>query len=116
MGEGMNRSWTIATIRGIPIRIHITHPIILVYVAYNVSTGFSFYYGQIVQRLGIPPQPLVLPPVFWGIAIALGLFGSIVLHELSHCMVALASGVRVESITLMALGGVSRMEVQSMPP
>jgi len=112
----MNRSWTIATIRGIPIRIHITHPIILLYVAYEVSTGFTFYYADIVHLLGIPPHPLVLPPVFWGIAIAIGLFGSIVLHELSHCMVALANGVRVESITLMALGGVSRMEVQSLPP
>jgi CBS domain-containing protein len=31
-------------------------------------------------------------------------------------MVAQAFGVRVESITLMALGGVSSMDVQSMPP
>lgn len=112
----MNQSWTIATIRGIPIRIHSSYPIILLYVIYEVTTGFKFYYADIVQLLGIAPRPLLLPPLFWGIAIAVGLFGSIVLHELAHSMVALASGVRVESITLIALGGVSRIESQSMRP
>lgn len=111
----MNRSWRIATIRGIPIRIHITHLILLSYIAFQITRNFQVYYLDLIQLVG-SSGPIVLPPLFWGVAVALGVLVSIVVHELAHCMVALANGVRVESITLMALGGVSRMEVQSMPP
>jgi len=112
----MNLSWQVATIRGIPIRVHITHLLLLAYVAFEVARGFTFDYAYLIQQFGIAPRPLLLPHAFWGIAIALGLFVSIVLHELAHSMVALASGVRVQSITLMALGGVSQMELQYMTP
>jgi Zn-dependent protease len=45
-----------------------------------------------------------------GIAGALGLFGSIILHELSHSMVARRYGMPMKGITLFIFGGVAEME------
>jgi Zn-dependent protease/CBS domain-containing protein len=112
----MNRSWKIATIRGIPIRIHFTHPILLLYITVDLTRNFAGYYANLMHRVGVTPQPSALPPLIWGIAIAIGFVSSIVLHELSHCAVAQAYGVRVQSITLMGLGGVSQMEALALSP
>jgi Zn-dependent protease len=53
--------------------------------------------------------------VIWGTAIvtALLFFVCIVLHELGHSVVAQSRGIRVPSIVLFALGGVSQMEKES---
>jgi Zn-dependent protease/CBS domain-containing protein len=58
---------------------------------------------------------MAVPPIVWGIVLAVGLFVSVLLHELAHAVVALRSGARVHSITLMMLGGVTRMETDVRP-
>ncbi|TNE56515.1 MAG: site-2 protease family protein [Alphaproteobacteria bacterium] len=54
--------------------------------------------------------------VYWamGVAGAMGLFVSIVLHELSHSVVARGFGMRIRGITLFIFGGVA--ELQDEPP
>ncbi|MCS6782656.1 MAG: site-2 protease family protein [Gloeomargarita sp. SKYBB_i_bin120] len=54
----------------------------------------------------------------WGVgfSLALGLFGSVVLHELGHSLVAKAQGVKVRSITLFLFGGVATLEQESRTP
>ncbi|APB34802.1 peptidase M50 [Gloeomargarita lithophora Alchichica-D10] len=54
----------------------------------------------------------------WGVGLllALGLFGSVLLHELGHSLVAKAQGVKVRSITLFLFGGVATLERESRTP
>ncbi len=82
------------TIRGIPIRIHITFPLILVWAA--------FQYGQ--------GQADWVKGALFGVAFTLLLFIGVLLHELAHSLVALRFGARVREIVLFPLGGVAQME------
>lgn len=90
----------IGHLAGIPVGIH---PLWLVIVALiTVSLGGS-YYPEVVE--GIDP----------GLSYALGLlsalllFGSVLLHELGHAVVARRHGVPVEGIDLWLLGGVAKL-------
>lgn len=103
--------WTIFRIRGIPVKLHVSLLLFLPYVAYVASRQFQ-YVGDL---LGLQPGALHLPPFMWGAILAVGLFVSILLHELAHSIVAIRSGTPVRSITLMMLGGVSRMERDVRP-
>src|SRR5919198_3187698 len=56
--------------------------------------------------------------VIWTVAILTGLlfFAALVVHELSHAVVAKARGLPVRSITLFALGGVASIEKEAVDP
>ena len=56
------------------------------------------------------------PPLYWfmGAATAIMLFGSVLLHELGHSVVALRYKVPVRSITLFLFGGVAQIGAE--PP
>ncbi|MCC6551974.1 MAG: site-2 protease family protein [Polyangiaceae bacterium] len=101
-----DRGLTVLRIRGIPIKLHVTLLIFLPYVAFVASTQFS----AIAAAVGVPREALRLPPLAWGLILAVGLFVAILAHELAHSLVALKNGIRVRSITLMMLGGVSQIE------
>ncbi|MEM9772446.1 MAG: site-2 protease family protein [Cyanobacteria bacterium P01_D01_bin.73] len=54
----------------------------------------------------------------WGIglAVALLLFASVLLHELGHSMVAISQGIKVNSITLFMFGGMAAIDRESKTP
>ncbi len=85
-------SYKIATVWGIPIKVHVSLLIMMVILA--LSTGFSSGPIEIIMLL----------------MFEIGIFTSIALHELGHSFVALRKGCRVREITLMFLGGAAQME------
>ncbi len=103
--------WTIFRVRGIPVKLHVSLLLFLPYVAFVASRQFRL----VADMVGLSLAPPRLPMFLWGTILAVGLFVSILLHELAHSIVALHSGTPVRSITLMMLGGMSRLE-RDVPP
>jgi Zn-dependent protease/CBS domain-containing protein len=99
----------IATIRGIPIRIHVTFLLVLPLLAF----GFGRVYSEAALAAEVPAEQLRGTPFLWGLAVALALFLSVLVHELAHSLYALRKGGRVRDITLLMIGGVSQI---SDPP
>jgi Zn-dependent protease/predicted transcriptional regulator len=104
-------SVTIFRVWGIPVRLHFTLLFFLPYAAFAATYQFQ----SIAAAAGIDPRSLGAPPFVWGILLAIGLFVSILLHELAHTAVARRSGAVVQAITLMMLGGVSELKRDVRP-
>src|ERR671921_471557 len=91
-------SLQIAKVKGIPIKLHFTLAIVFVLIAWTLAVSYMplFYPGL--------PQS-----AYWtmGILGAIILFISVLLHELSHSIVAKRYGYKVRQIILFVFGGVS---------
>lgn len=85
---------------GIRVRIDQSWFIAFLLFAWTLSSGYF--------PLQVPDYPGY---TYWiaGTLSSLGLFASVLLHELSHCLVARRLGVEVRQITLFIFGGVSEM-------
>ena len=94
----MQGTLKLGTLAGIDIRVHYTWLFAFVLVAWSLAQG---YFPTMDTGLGAGTYWLL------GIVSALLLFGSVLVHELGHSLVAGARGLRVQSITLFIFGGVS---------
>jgi Zn-dependent protease/predicted transcriptional regulator len=85
---------------GVEIGLHYSWFVIAVLIVMSLSAHFR------------QTQPEWSAAVVWSSAVVTGLlfFVAIVLHELSHALVATSRGLPVRSITLFALGGVAQIE------
>jgi Zn-dependent protease len=88
------------SIIGIRIRIDQSWFIAFLLFAWTLSAGYF--------PLQAPNYPASAYWIF-GTLSALGLFASVLIHELSHSVVALKLGIPVRQITLFIFGGVSEM-------
>ncbi len=88
---------------GIQIGLHYSWLIIAVLIALSLAAHFSMQH------------PDWGTGVIWTMAVitAVLFFGAIVVHELSHALVAIKNDMPVKSITLFALGGVAQIEKES---
>lgn len=85
---------------GIPVRIHYTLWLVFILIAWSLAYGY------------MPHQyPGLSPLTYWmiGIASAIVLFVSVLVHELSHSYIAKKNGLPIARITLFFFGGVSEM-------
>ena len=100
-------SLVLGVIRGIPIRIHFTWLIIFGLLSWSLASG---YFPQ-----HYPDLPIT---AYWikAIIAALFLFGSVLVHELMHALMAQSLRVPIAGITLFALGGVSEMKQEPPSP
>jgi Zn-dependent protease/CBS domain-containing protein len=88
----MRWSWQVAKVAGIPIRIHATFVLFLVFLYVVLARGQS-----------------AAAAAEW-IGFLLALFACVVLHELGHAITARRYGVKTRDITLLPIGGVARLE------
>src|SRR5687768_18436474 len=77
----------VATVSGIPIRLHFSFLFLLALIAWNSPPN---------ERLS-------------GILLMLGVFLCVVLHELGHSVTAQRYGIGVAEIVLYPIGGIARM-------
>ncbi|MFO7997967.1 MAG: site-2 protease family protein [Bacteroidales bacterium] len=92
-------SFTLGKPFGIKVSVHWTFSLLIAYVIFiSVSRG------------------LTIVPVLMHVAFILALFLCVVLHELGHSLVAMKFGGKVNSITLLPIGGMANMSEMPEKP
>ncbi len=84
-------SFSVGSLWGIPIRIHVTFPLILVWAAFEWGRGRGWQEAA------------------FGVVLALLLFLCVLLHEMGHSLVARRFHIRVDEILLLPFGGLARL-------
>ena len=100
-------SITLFHVRGIRVGVDWSWFLILFLVIFYMSDFYSRLLGQPNSELG---------PYALAVASAIGFFGSILLHELGHAVVAVRNGIGISSIQLWIFGGLARMERDTDSP
>jgi Zn-dependent protease len=93
----------IGRIGGIDIGLHYSWFVIALLIAFSLATHFRSV------------NPTWNIAWVWAAALITSIlfFGTLLLHELAHSLVAISRGLRVRAITLFALGGVSQIESEA---
>ncbi len=92
---------------GFEVKVDPSWLILAVLITWSLARGlFPAYYGDLSTS------------AYWwmGVAGTLGLFLAIILHELSHSLVARRRGLPIKGITLFIFGGVAQMEEEPTSP
>ena len=103
----MDSSLQIGKIIGIPIRIHWTFILVILYVAWAFASFSEQVFGKAYGFGSVESASLRWA---YSLIFAVLLFVCVALHELGHSYVAHKNGIRIKSITLYFFGGVSSME------
>jgi Zn-dependent protease/CBS domain-containing protein len=89
----MRWSWPIGRLLGIPLRVHLTFPLLLAWIA--------------IAQWRIDGDPRGALSLVFNVLLV---FTIVVLHELGHALAARHYGVATRDITLLPIGGVARLE------
>jgi Zn-dependent protease/CBS domain-containing protein len=97
----------IGSIFSVPVRLHFTLILAVLLIAWTLAASF------------MPAEYPGLSSIqYWVIGVigAIGLFASVLIHELSHSYVAEKNGLPVKQIVLFIFGGVSEIEEEPKDP
>jgi Zn-dependent protease/CBS domain-containing protein len=89
----MKWSWKVGKFAGIDVYLHATFILFLAWIGL-----MQWMAGQSIATM------------LSGLAFMLALFGSVLLHEFGHALTAKTFGIRTRDITLLPIGGMSRLE------
>ncbi|MDD1754122.1 MAG: CBS domain-containing protein [Methanothrix sp.] len=103
----MNFSLGLGKIMGIPVWLHWSFLVVVLYVAWAFATFSAPIFGRTYGFAGVEPEGIKW---VFSLGFALLLFVCVGLHELGHSYVARKSGIAIKSITLYFFGGVAAME------
>jgi len=103
----MKSSLELGKIIGIPVRLHWTFLLVILYVAWAFASFSQTVYGNVYGFGAIEPVQMRW---LYSLLFAIMLFACVALHELGHSYVAHRNGIRIKSITLYFFGGVASME------
>src|SRR5882724_9062869 len=95
----MGSAIRLGRIAGIPVQIDFSFLLALPLLAYLFAQQFV----AAARLVGIPQENIGGDRYFWGLAVALALFASVLLHELAHSLHAQRTGTRVSAITLLMI-------------
>jgi Zn-dependent protease len=95
----MNWSWRIGRIAGITLRMHVTFPLLLLWVAQGALRDG----GTMEAALS-------------AVLLILIVFAVVVMHEFGHALMARRFGIATHDITLLPIGGVARLERMPREP
>ncbi|MGB3790060.1 MAG: site-2 protease family protein [Phormidesmis sp.] len=101
----MQTGWRVGSLFNIPLFIDNSWFFIVLFITFSQGSDPSR-----VELLGTSGAWAV------GLLYALLLFGSVLLHELGHSLVAQSQGIKVSSIKLFLFGGVASIERESSTP
>ena len=89
----MKWSWKLGRFAGIDAYVHASFLLLVGWAAWSYWSGFG-----------------TLLSVVFGVAFLLAVFGSVLLHELGHALVARRFGIATRRIVLYPIGGVAQLE------
>lgn len=97
----------IGSLLGIPVKLHYTLVLAVLLIAWTLAEGLMPF-----------EYPGLSTIEYWAIGIigAVGLFTSVLIHELAHSYVAKKNGLPVNRIVLFIFGGVSEIEEEPKNP
>ena len=89
----MRWAWRLATVAGIPIKVHGTFAILIVFI---LGSGLASGNGVAASLASV--------------LFILAIFVTIILHELGHALTARRFGIKTRDITVLPIGGLARLE------
>jgi Zn-dependent protease len=103
----IGRQITLFRLYGIEVKLDASWLLLAALVMWSLATGY--FPAQIPDRAA---------SLYWSIAAlgAVGLFSSIIFHEMCHSLVARAYGLSINGITLFIFGGVAEMVDEPQSP